>query len=62
MTCIKCYRDVKGTVHTATTYKVDYYSKHIPYSVNSESKDDKGTAIKYVRYKVYVTCVGCFNA
>jgi hypothetical protein len=63
--CDHCGRSVKETLHTRTTYTVDYYSLHTgPVETCSLVTDDgerRLTFQKLLSTKEVITCVDCYR-
>ena len=64
--CFHCGREVLGTVHTRTSYRVDYYALHTGdvEPVTLQRADDAMTLVtvlKLVHPTEVITCVDCYR-
>jgi hypothetical protein len=65
--CSHCGREVAGTVHTRSAYRVDYYALHTGEvePVTLQRQDESMplvTVLRLVRPLEVVTCVDCYAA
>lgn len=64
--CHHCGREVGGTVHTRTSYRVDYYGLHTgdvePTTMaRSDDPSDVVTVMRLVRAVEVFTCIDCYR-